>query len=94
MSNINYIDNNTISITRDENYGYSTHNIEYDTSILKLVDKIYTYHEEDGFPPNVKYIFTIIKHNSTKIKFTEYHDLYGNIDEYIDINHYSGCIIN
>ena len=86
MSNINYINNHTIVIVRDENYEHSTHKVEYDTTILKLTNKIYV-------ECKVKYIFIIIQHKPTKIKFTEYHDLYGKINEYININHNSRCII-
>lgn len=86
MSNINYINNHTIAIMRDEIYEHSTHKVEYDATILKLINKIYMEYK-------VKYIFIIIQHKPTKIKFTEYHDLYGKKNEYININHNSSCII-
>lgn len=94
MSDINYINKNTITITRNENYGYSTHDIEYDTNILKLISKIYTSHQEEGTPPKVEYTFLILQNKATKIKFTECHDSYGELVEYVYVNNKSKCIIS
>jgi len=71
MNNINYINDNTLIII---NYEYFDNYIEYDTSILKLIDRIYINNDNNEFPSKVEYIFLILqKYKPTKIKFIENH---------------------
>lgn len=94
MNTVEYISNDTFILKRTEPEGYVSCSIEYDTDALQMLSKKFITHEEENQPPDVEYLFKIMKFKKTQITLV---DKYFNPDEKIctnvDINNNIKCII-
>lgn len=82
--NIEYIDEDTFILKLNESDGYSHHMLEYDKTILRLINKKYVSYDKEGYIIYLEYTFEILNNKPTKIKIK--FDFDKNNVEYVNIN--------